>query len=132
MLGVGLLYTIGVGHHKKHGEIQHLHCRTSFCVHTVRKCNLKGILTFCEAELEEVSGQEREQQIRRQLLIPSPLQIETGLRVNHLSWKYRDIRDILAALPGTLKGTSLKMLCSVIEQGKTVAGKNVCSPLAQK
>ena len=58
----GLLYSIGVGHHMNHGEIQHLHCRTSFCVHTVRKCNLKVILTFCEAELEEVSGQEREQQ----------------------------------------------------------------------
>ena len=71
--------------------------------HTVRKCKLKVILTFCEAELEEVSGQEREQQTRRQLLIPSPPLIETGLRVNHVSWKYRDICDILAARPGTLQ-----------------------------
>ena len=37
--------------------------------------------------------------------------------------KNRDICDILAALPGTLKGTSLKMLYSFIEEGKTVTGK---------
>ena len=61
------------------------------------------------------------------MIVTSPLQIETGLRVNHLSWKYRDICDILAARAGTLKGTSLKKLCSVIEEGKTVAGKNVQS-----
>ena len=32
------------------------------------------LLNFCELKFEEVSGHEREQQARRQLLIPSPLQ----------------------------------------------------------
>ena len=32
------------------------------------------LLSFCETELEEESNREREQEVRRQLLIPSPLQ----------------------------------------------------------
>ena len=37
-----------------------------------RQSEQPKLLSICEAELEEVSGHEREQQTRRQLLIPNP------------------------------------------------------------
>ena len=43
-----------------------------------RKSDQPTLLSNCEAELEEVSGHEREKQTTTQLLIPSPLQTNEG------------------------------------------------------
>ena len=50
------------------------------------------LLSFCEAELEEVSGHEREQQTRRQLMIPSPLQTNDTKPLQRLTWG--QVRDV--------------------------------------